>query len=99
MLCAIGQLPSIQGALTSRCGIEQEGTLAMKSILSRAGVTVAGIFVAFGASAVLATVANASEVEPVADGCVYAGQQYSEGAIVKVGDLYIQCTFGQWSRI
>ncbi len=71
----------------------------MKSTLSRAGAAVAGLFIALGAAAVLATPANASEVEPVADGCVYAGQQYSEGAIVKVGDLYIQCTFGQWSRI
>jgi hypothetical protein len=73
----------------------------MKSLLPRAGAVVAGLFLAFGASAVLATSANADPVvEPViADGCVYAGQQYSEGAIVKVGDLYIQCVFGQWSRI
>lgn len=74
----------------------------MKSTLSRAGATVAGMFVAFGVSAVLATAANAepAEAEPIPEGgCVYAGQQYSEGAIIKVGDLYIQCVFGQWSRI
>lgn len=74
----------------------------MRSTLSRAGATVAGLFLAFGASALLATTANAetSVAEPViAENCVYAGQQYSEGAIIKVGDLYIQCVFGQWSRM
>lgn len=74
----------------------------MKSILSRAGAAVAGLFLAFGASAVLATSASADPavVDPIAaEGCVYAGQQYSEGAIVKVGDMYIQCVFGHWTRI
>lgn len=75
----------------------------MRSTLSRAGATVAGICLAFGASAVLATAANAEPAvaDPVIIGepCVYAGQQYSEGAIIKVGDLYIQCVFGHWSRI
>jgi hypothetical protein len=74
----------------------------MKSLLPRAGAVVAGLFLAFGASAVLATSANADPAvaEPVvAEGCVYAGQQYSEGAIVKVGDLYIQCVFGHWTRV
>ena len=75
----------------------------MRSTLSRAGATVAGLFVALGVSAALATTANAETAaveEPVvAEGCVYAGQQYSEGAIVKVGDLYIECVFGHWSRI
>lgn len=74
----------------------------MRSTLSRAGATVAGVFLTLGASAVLATAANADTgvADPVtADTCIYAGQQYSEGAIIKVGDLYIQCVFGQWSRI
>ena len=74
----------------------------MKSTLSRAGATVAGTFLAFGVSAVLATAANAEPAvaDPiVGETCIYAGQQYSEGAIIKVGDLYIQCVFGHWSRI
>jgi hypothetical protein len=74
----------------------------MKSTLSRAGVTVAGVFLAFGASAVLATAANAEPAvaDPIVAGtCIYAGQEYSEGAIIKVGDLYIQCVFGNWSRV
>ncbi|WP_436498922.1 DUF1496 domain-containing protein [Actinokineospora sp. HUAS TT18] len=42
----------------------------------------------------------AADPEPImADGCVYAGQNYSDGAVVKVGDLYIQCSNGSWSRI
>ncbi|WP_172803198.1 DUF1496 domain-containing protein [Alloactinosynnema sp. L-07] len=53
-----------------------------------AGLAVAGPALAF------------ADPEPImADGCVYAGQNYSDGAIVKVGELYIQCSDGRWSRI
>lgn len=72
----------------------------MRSTLLRAGAAVGGLFAALGAAAVLATPASAegpAEVEPVAEGCVYAGQQYSEGAIIKVGDRYIECVFGHWT--
>lgn len=71
----------------------------MRSTLLRAGAAVGGLFAALGAAAVLATPASAEEpvVEPIAEGCVYAGQQYSEGAIIKVGDRYIECVFGKWT--
>jgi Protein of unknown function (DUF1496) len=75
----------------------------MRSTLLRAGAAVGGLFAALGAAAVLATPASAetSVIDPnepvVAEGCVYAGQQYSEGAIIKVGDRYIECVFGRWT--
>lgn len=74
----------------------------MKSALTRIGAATGGLFLAFGASALLASPASAdvvpiSDVEPIAaEGCVYAGQQYSEGALIKVGDRYIKCVFGSW---
>ncbi|HVK21850.1 MAG TPA: DUF1496 domain-containing protein [Actinokineospora sp.] len=54
-----------------------------------AGLAIAGPALAF---------ADPVPVE-IGDGCVYAGQNYSDGAVVKVGDLYIQCSNGSWSRI
>jgi hypothetical protein len=31
--------------------------------------------------------------------CKYAGQEYSHGAILKIGDYYIQCQDGEWRSI
>lgn len=28
--------------------------------------------------------------------CTYDGREYSDGAVVKVGDVYIQCRNGTW---
>lgn len=68
----------------------------MKRAMTRIGAATGGLFLAFGASALLASPASA-DVEPIAaEGCVYASQQYSEGAIIKVGDRYIKCVFGSW---
>ena len=33
------------------------------------------------------------------DGCMYAGEGYSDGAIVQVGVKYIQCSKGKWNEI
>jgi len=71
----------------------------MKKALTRIGAATGGMFLAFGVSAVLASPASAEvgDVEPIAaEGCVYAGQQYSEGALIQVGDRYIKCVFGSW---
>lgn len=43
---------------------------------------------------------DAAQLDAVSGGdCVYASQNYSDGAILKVGDRYIQCQSDSWRLI
>lgn len=43
---------------------------------------------------------DVAQLDAVSGGdCVYASQNYSDGAILKVGDRYIQCQNDTWRMI
>ncbi len=43
---------------------------------------------------------DAEQLQAVSGGdCVYASQNYSDGAVLKVGDRYIQCQGESWRLI
>ena len=71
----------------------------MSSWLKRGAVAVAAMgFVASGL-VLGASPAAAVEALPAQDSCIYGDREYSHGAVIRVGDIYIQCQNGSWSII
>ena len=65
----------------------------------RAAMGLAASIVLAGGMATLSAVPASADAGPAAAAsasCIYDGREYSDGAVIKVGDVYIQCRNGSW---
>ena len=58
------------------------------------GTALAGGAVAMGSSPALAAESLSEERKD----CLYDGDKYSHGAIIRVGEIYIRCADGEWKQ-